>query len=202
MIHYIKGKITEKYQGLVVIESGGIGYELNVPLTSGFYMADASETVTAYTYMAVREDDISLYGFDDRESLRVFRILTTVSGVGSKAALAILSVLSVPEIKRAIVMAEPEVLAKAQGVGKKTAQRIVVDLKDKFADEVGAEADQAGEPVRTAGSMQNAEDTVEALMSLGYSKSEASAAVRKVGAEDMESPEKALKAALRQLATI
>lgn len=202
MIHYIKGKITEKSQGMVVVECGGIGYELNVPLTSGFYVADPGETVTAYTYMAVREDDISLFGFDDRESLRVFRILTTVSGVGSKAALAILSALSVAEIKRAIVMSEPEVLAKAQGVGKKTAQRIVVDLKDKFADEVGADAEQSGEPVRTAGSMQNAEDTVEALIALGYSKSEASAAVRKVGAKDMESAEKALRAALKQLATI
>ena len=98
MINYIKGKITNIYEGLLIIERNGIGYELNVPASSPLYIADRDEEITVFTYMAVKEDDISLYGFHDRESLRIFRMLITVSGVGAKAGTAILSALTTDEI--------------------------------------------------------------------------------------------------------
>ena len=94
MIHYIKGRITETTDSGVVIERNGIGYELTVPALSAVYMAPADQEVTVYTAMIVREDDVSLYGFDDRESLKLFRLLMTVSGIGAKAAVAVLSALS------------------------------------------------------------------------------------------------------------
>lgn len=104
MLHYIKGVITEQQPGMVCIEnSSGVGFEVNVPDNHLHVLPGSGETVTLYTAMLVREDDISLYGFGDRETLSVFRLLLTVSGVGAKAALAILSVLNVNELKKAIL---------------------------------------------------------------------------------------------------
>ena len=99
MIHYIKGRITETTDTGVVIERNGIGYELTVPSLSAVYMAPPDQEVTVYTAMIVREDDVSLYGFDDRESLKLFRLLMTVSGIGAKAAVAVLSALSPAEVQ-------------------------------------------------------------------------------------------------------
>ena len=122
MIHYIKGVITETLPGKVVIENGGIGYEVYVPDNSAAYLTGKNELTTLYTAMIVREDDISLYGFSDTESLRMFNTLITVSGVGAKVALAILSALSVNELKQAIVFEDAASITKANGIGKKTAQ--------------------------------------------------------------------------------
>ena len=204
MFHYIKGRITDTFDGGVVIENNGIGYELIVPALSAAYMAPADKEITVYTAMVVREDDVSLYGFDDRESLSLFRLLTTVSGIGAKAAVSILSSLSPAEVQKAIVFNDPDTLSRAQGVGKKTAQRIVLELKDKLEDKVfDASSDRtaavsAGKGENPLGSISEA---VSALIALGYSKSEASEAVAACSMEDA-SAEEYIKAALKKLSRL
>lgn len=199
MLHYIKGRVADTFENGVVIENNGIGYELNVPSTSALYAALGGEAVTAYTAMIVREDNISLYGFDDRESLTVFRMLTTVSGIGAKAAIAILSALTSSEIKKAIVFNDPDTLAKAQGVGKKTAQRIVLELKDKVEASAFADGIENSEPSGGRDVLTGVTEAVSALVALGYSKSEASEAVASTGLENGADVEEYIKAALKKL---
>lgn len=204
MIHYIIGRVTETIDGGVVIESNGIGYELVMPALSAAYMASPDKEIKVYTAMTVREDDVSLYGFDDRESLSLFRLLTTVSGIGAKAAISILSSLSPAEIQKAVVFNDPDTLSRAQGVGKKTAQRIVLELKDKLEDKV-FEASGGKAAAVAAESEENPlgsiSEAVSALIALGYSKSEASEAVASCGLEDA-SAEEYIKAALKKLSRL
>ena len=124
MLHYIKGQITMHIPGGVVIENNGLGYQLFVPENSSIYLSKEGETVLAYTAMIVREDDISLYGFGDKEALSMFNKLMTISGVGAKAALSVLSSMPLDEIKKAIIFDDHITLTKANGIGKKTAQRL------------------------------------------------------------------------------
>ncbi len=194
MLHYIKGIITETAPGMVCIENQGIGFEVNVPDGSGAYLARNGEVVTLYTAMLVREDDISLYGFTDRESLAFFRVLMTVSGVGAKAALSILSALPVRELKKAILFEDVNAITKAQGVGKKIAQRVVLELKDKIdPSDTGMDA-YVPEKTITPGSAK--EEAVSALMSLGYSRTEAMSAMVGITEEGL-SAEEYIKRALR-----
>ena len=204
MIHYIKGRITETTDSGVVIERNGIGYELTVPALSAVYMAPADQEVTVYTAMIVREDDVSLYGFDDRESLKLFRLLMTVSGIGAKAAVAVLSALSPAEVQKAVVFNDPDTLARAQGMGKKTAQRIVLELKDKLEDQsfqttAGGTAAVAAEA--EDGPLEGVSEAVSALISLGYSKSEASEAIASCGLTDVTA-EEYIRAALKKLSRL
>lgn len=193
MLHYIKGTITMKFAGGVVVENNGIGYEVNVPENSPLYLTSSQETVLVYTAMMVREDDISLYGFSEQESIGLFRKLLTVSGVGAKAAMALLSAMSVGALKKAIVFEDVTTLTKANGIGKKTAQRIVLDLKEKLGTVDGLE--DAVEVLR--GDSGRTEAT-NGLMALGYSKSEAVSAIAAVGETDL-STEEYIKRALKKL---
>ena len=117
----------------IVVEAGGLGYEITVPANSSVYLAHEGEPVTVYTAMMVREDDVSLYGFGDKNELDTFRKLITVSGVGAKAAIAILSAMPLHEVHQAIILEDAKSLTRANGIGKKTAERIVLELKDKVA---------------------------------------------------------------------
>ena len=191
MIHFIQGRIVSKLPGMVVIENGGIGYEVNVPEGSPAFLKTPEEITSLYTAMIVREDDISLYGFADEESLSMFRLLMTVSGIGAKGALSILSTLSVQALKQAIVFEDVAAISKANGVGKKTAQRVVIDLKDK----VNAENLSVSDVSRISRG-SNKDQAVQALIALGYSRSEAMAAM--VGITDSElSVQEYIKAALK-----
>jgi Holliday junction DNA helicase RuvA len=184
MFHYIKGNVTMKFDGGVVIEAGGIGYEVFVPDNSSLYLADAKETVLVYTAMIVREDDVSIYGFHDREALDLFRKLMTVNGVGAKAALAILSSMPVGEIKKAIVFDDAAALTKANGIGKKIAQRITLELKEKLGA-VGGLAEAAEKAVAESGKTEAAGG----LISLGYSRSEAMSALAGIPDEGLTTEE-------------
>ncbi|NCB41649.1 MAG: Holliday junction branch migration protein RuvA [Clostridia bacterium] len=194
MIHYVKGKLTEILPGLAVIESGGVGYEIFVPENSSVYLARPGDEFRLYTAMIVREDDISLYGFPDKDSLFMFRKLMTVSGVGAKAALAVLSAMPFADLRRAIAFEDVVKLTTANGIGKKTAQRIVLELKDKIG------AFDAIKPlsVETEVVPGSAKDeAVAALISLGYSKSEAMMAM--IGITDTDlTAEGYIKKALKQ----
>lgn len=193
MIYYIKGKVTYKLEQSVVIEnSSGMGFEVHVPAGSRLYLADQEEEVTCYTEMTVREGDMSLYGFDDRTGLELFKTLVTVNGVGAKAALAILSAMSAAELKHSILCGDAVMLTRANGVGKKTAQRIVLELKDKLGHLERDEAGNGGtsEPAdeKHDGTASARAEAVDALVALGYSAAEAHAALSGVtgGAYDTE----------------
>lgn len=193
MLHYIKGKITAALPGMVAIENNGIGYEVFVPDNSTAYLAGPEEEVRLFTAMIVREDDISLYGFTEKDSLALFRKLMSVSGVGAKAALAILSSMPLGEVLRAIAFEDVSTLTRANGIGKKTAQRIVLELKDK----VGL-FDAKLLPSETNAVTENArEEAVAALITLGYSKSEAMSAMVGITESDLTA-EEYIKRALRQ----
>ncbi|HVI41591.1 MAG TPA: Holliday junction branch migration protein RuvA [Anaerovoracaceae bacterium] len=191
MFHYIKGNVTMKFEGGVVIEANGIGYEVFVPDNSSVYLADSKETILIYTVMIVREDDVSIYGFHDKEAMDLFRKLMTVNGVGAKAAMAILSSMPIGEIKKAIVFDDAVTLTKANGIGKKIAQRITLELKDKLGA-VGGLAEAAEMVVSDSGKAE----AINGLISLGYSRSEAVSSLAGI-TEDNLSAEEYIKRALK-----
>lgn len=199
MYEYIKGKYIGINKDYVIIENNGIGYKI---FTSGATMAEmpkVSEEVQLYIEQIVREDFIGLYGFKDREELEMFKLLISISGVGAKAALSLLSISRINNLKYAIIMEDDKHLCRAPGIGKKTAGRIILELKDKIkTDEVseGVDIQQGFEDM--APSNANAiGEALGALLSLGYSEKEAESALKKVNRE--ETVENIIKECLRVL---
>lgn len=197
MLHFIKGTLAMHFVGGVVIETGGLGYEVYIPENSSVYLAKEGQHVMVFTAMIVREDDISIYGFADKESLQLFRKLMTVNGVGAKAALSILSTLPVMELKKAIVFEDAGVLTKANGIGKKTAQRIVLELKDKLDATEAITGNVSGVDISNSNPNEKSE-AVNALISLGYSKSEAVEAIAGIEENNL-AVEDYIKRALKRL---
>ena len=197
MIRFIKGIFHPGLSGTVLIENAsGIGFEIAIPANSSLYKNIEGEQVKVFTSMIVKEDDISLYGFSDRESLDLFELLITVNGVGAKAGMAIMSVLPPAELKRAIGCGDAKAISAANGVGKKTAERIILELKDKvgtFAEDV---PQAASETYGAAGDARS--EAAAALMALGYSRNEATDAVGKVKEEELTC-EDYIKHALKHL---
>lgn len=187
MIHYIKGYITDTMPGAVAIENNGLAFYVNVPDNSYAFVAPQNEQIVLYTSMIVREDDISLYGFTDKASLALFKLLLTVSGIGAKAALAILSVGSAASIKQAICFEDVDTIQLANGVGKKTAQRVVLELKDKIEknEELMKLTTETVSPSLNTDDKEKAA-AVSALMALGYSKTEAMTALIGINAKSTE----------------
>lgn len=202
MISYIKGPLAEKYEDSVVVEAGGIGYRIFVPSSVLSELPRPGENVKIYTYFSVREDSVSLYGFMSRQDMEMFRQLIGVNGVGPKSALGILSALKPDVLRLAVISGDVKVISKAPGVGNKTAQRIILDLKDKIKAEdiLYGESDTYAGPAEISGVGEVGKETVEALTALGYSASEAASAVRKVTITESMKAEDVLKAALRHLA--
>lgn len=157
MIYRLSGKIIEKHPNSVVIDVCGVGYEASVSLSTYSLLPDLNEATILYTHMAVREDGVFLYGFATIDEKKLFQLLTTVSGIGPKLAIKILSGMGLEELKSAIGSSDYTALASVSGVGKKTAERIVVELKDKFDGDVFT---------GVAGGV--GQDVVSALMNLGY----------------------------------
>ena len=193
MIHYIKGTLAIKLDTGIVVEAAGIGYDISVPGNSSLYLRSEGDEVICYTAMIVREDDVSLYGFADRESLELFRLLITVSGVGAKAAMAVLSALTSSQLRQAIAFEDDKAIATANGVGKKTAQRIVLELKDKIsADSVPVSEQQTVSAV----SDDARAEAVNGLIALGYSRAEA---VNALAGTEAVTAEEYIKKALKNL---
>lgn len=196
MIYCLTGKIIKKTLDSVVISCGGVGYFVQIPATTGEALPPAGKEGTVYTIMNVTENDVSLYGFATEEQRDCFKMLTAVTGVGPKAGLAILSIMTPEKIALAASSGDHKAFTKAAGVGPKLAQRITLELKDKvgkgLAEGVGLEDVAAA---RVAGSAPQA---IAALVSLGYGQSEAAAAVAKL---DTSLPvEELIKLALRGMA--
>lgn len=180
MYHHFHGELTHLEAGSAVIDCNGVGYLLSVSMqTAGKISSRVNQKVLLYSYLQVREDAMELYGFADKEELRAFKLLISVSGVGPKAALAILSVLSVEQFARAVASSDSKALSQAPGVGGKTAARIVLELKDK----IGVEISSVTEGTPIVPSMQenaNTSEALNALLVLGFSRPLAAQVLREV----------------------
>ena len=208
MIAYIYGTLLDKLETSVVIDTGGVGYEVFVPSNSHVWLKGKGDEIVLHTAQIFKEDDVSLYGFEDRASLRLFRMLLTVSGVGAKAAMAVLSALTVDEAVRAIAFEDAVMITRAQGIGKKSAERIVLELKDKVTDAFsGITGFRGGLPAGAIGGASGESgggpadivtESISVLMSLGISRSEASQAVMNVK-DEYDTVEDCVRLALKGL---
>ena len=200
MIAYIKGELVYTAPDRVVVETGGIGYNILVPQSVLQEMPAVGQTVKLYTHFAVREDAMQLFGFLTRDDLEVYRLLLGVNGVGPKAALAILSTMNADDLRFAVLSGDDKAIAKAPGLGKKTAQKVILELKDKFSLEDAFEKKSSHTAAAAAGNGNGAiGEAVEALTALGYSASEAMKTVRAVeGASEMD-VETLIKEALKSM---
>lgn len=204
MISYIKGEIVYNDAEGVIIENNGIGYRVIVPAFSAQKLCSQRGEVIVHTYMSVREDGITLFGFSSVEERSLYEKLISVSGIGPKAAVSILGVLTPSQLITAIVSADSAAIARAPGIGKKTAQRVILDLKDKIGNDDVADIfdGNGGEAVsETAAAGDDRSEAVEALVALGYSRSEAVNAVSRVYNEGMD-VQKILSASLRELSRL
>ncbi len=179
MLSFIKGEAVEFGENIVVIDNGGIGYELTVSNVTVEKIKNGSRFVCLQCYMAVREDGISLYGFLTKEEKNMFLKLITISGVGPKAAIGILSGMEVYDLMRVIMASDIKALSKLKGVGKKTAERIVLELRG----EIDAESREIMESAKAVGEEETLDadsaDAISALRSLGFTQTEAAEAVKK-----------------------
>lgn len=184
MIRHITGKYLFYEKGSIVVETqGGIGFRIHVADTSPVLNAREGDVVQLYTYMQVKDDGMSLFGFNDRDALTLFEQLLTVNGVGPKAGLAIMSIGTVNQIKAFIMHKDAKSIAKAQGVGKKTAERVILELADKVSAVPIQDAEIAAELAVLFSDERN--NAVVALTTLGYSKAEAEEAIGHVPEDDL-----------------
>lgn len=204
MIAYIKGEVAWIEEERIVLESGNIGYNIMMPASSFDTQDLVGKEVKIYTHLNVREDAMQLYGFLNLDELKTFRLLLGVNGIGPKAAIGILSGLTTDELRFAVFSDDVKTISKAPGIGKKTAQKLILELKDKIDLEEVFETKQ--EHVReTEGKMESKEenaakkDAVDALTALGYSSTEALRAVRQTGVTQDMDVETILKLALKNM---
>lgn len=198
MYYYIKGKLAVKGDNFIVIETAGIGYKIYTSLTSIEKSPQPGGDVTFYTYLNVREDAMELYGFAAEEERKMFLLLISVSGVGPKAALALLSVATPEKLAAAIVTGDEKLLTKASGVGPKAAKRVILDLKDKI-DNTALGIDEDGVVVSATDEIieNSRAEAVSALVVLGYSAQDAKNVLLKL--DDTLPTEELIKKALAQL---
>lgn len=204
MISYIKGPLIEKMEDAVVVEAGSIGYHIFVPTSTLEALPAIGEEVKIFTYFQVREDAMVLFGFLNRQDLEIFRRLLGVNGVGPKSALGVLSSLRPEEFRMAVISSDAKLISRAPGIGSKTAQRIILDLKDKIsAEDILLSVSDMPAAAGDFGAVgEVGREAIEALTALGYSGSEAARAVKKVTVTDKMTAEDVLKGALKHLAFI
>ncbi|MDO5132391.1 MAG: Holliday junction branch migration protein RuvA [Eubacteriales bacterium] len=211
MIAFLSGNLESLQEDAAVIDVGGVGYEVNVSseVLSGLSAIGVGNTVRLYTYTYIREDTLALYGFLSRDDLSLFKLLITVSGIGPKGGLSLLSTLSAEDLRFSILTGDARTIARAPGIGRKTAERVILDLRDKVSS-ASASKDDEGFGTLAAGDLRGqlsgseaqaqpspAADAVEALVALGYQRAEAARAVKKCG--EKEDTEAILREALRFL---
>ena len=202
MIAFIQGELCDAGQDTIVVACHGICYEIQIPVSVAQVLPDPGNVVKIYTYTYVREDALGLFGFLTKDDLKIFKLLITVNGVGPKAALAILSAMTADELRFAILAEDAKAIAKAPGIGPKTAKRMIIELKDKLNLESMIEGHGDAEmslsdPGDAAANVRD--EVIMALTALGYGNTEAVRAVRAVsGADEMDS-ETLLKQALKKI---
>ena len=198
MYSYITGKVIASDEGHIILENNGIGYSIFVPNNELYYNIGGSEDIRIWTYLSVSQDALSLYGFLSKEECDIFKMLITVSGIGPKGALGILGNMSVNELILAIMQEDAKLIAQSPGIGKKTAGKLILELKDKIKNEDIAMFDN-GSDINMANIREDdpRSEAVEALVALGYSRSEAVSATKNA-LPDM-TVEEILKEALKKL---
>ncbi len=203
MFYYISGRLAALEPAFAVVDAGGVGYKMTISQNTYSAMpphrsVTEMPTVKLYSYMAVREDDVELFGFISQEELAAFKMLITVSGVGPKAAISILSQLSPSKLAVAICTDDKKAIAQSNGIGPKTAARIILELKDKLKNTVIEDSDDSDTPAVSLASGSKLSDAQDALAVLGYTKSEALAALRGIDLSTLELDE-IIKLALKKL---
>lgn len=196
MISYIKGKLEAKNLDSVTIDVGGIGYKIFMSVNSMDRLGEAGTDVKVYTYMKVREDDISLYGFCSNEELKMFEQLLGVSGVGAKSALSILANISPSSFALAIITGDINTLKGLPGIGAKSAQRMVLELKDKLKTQEAIQTEAV--PMQISVKNDKAKDAIDALQVLGYSRRDIESVISKINTEEL-SVEDIIKQGLKYL---
>lgn len=204
MFSYIKGELAEITEDSIVVEAGGIGYGIAVPGALLDSLPPVGTQVKVYTHLYVKDDLVALYGFFTKEDLRIFRLLLGVSGIGPKGALGILSAIPPDELRFAVLSGDVKSISRAPGIGTKTAQRLIIELKDRLdiqeAFEIQAAHEATGAVSGRKGSDEDQRsEAVQALAALGYSLSDATRAVRKVENAKELSAEEIIKEALKNL---
>ncbi len=201
MYAFIEGQVVEKTNNTLVLLAGGVGYLLNCSMSTIAAAPKTGDVMRCHTWLSVREDAMELFGFASKEEKQLFLLLTGVTGVGPKMALALLSTLSASDLRLAIIMEDDKTLARAPGVGKKIAQRITLELKDKLSQfEVsGGSAASAPAAAVTPAAADNFAQAMAALTGLGYTPAEARDALQKVGNKEAPADE-LLRLALRSMA--
>lgn len=204
MISYIRGILEAKEEGSIVVDHQGMGYQILVPASVLDILPDTGTEVKVYTYLHVREDLMQLFGFQSRDDRELFKMLITVSGIGPKGGLGLLGMLSSDEIRFAILSDDAKTIAKAPGIGAKTARKLILELKDKMelTEVVEGALDRGGSAAGTGKvsvSGQMVTDAVEALTALGYSSTEAMKAVKGVPMSEDMTVEMLLKQSLKYL---
>ena len=200
MFYYLSGALAHREAGIAVIDCGGVGYKLTVSqntLTALDRPAPRRDKVKLYTYMAVREDDVELFGFYTEEELATFKLLLTVSGIGPKAAMGVLSAFTPDGLARAVTTEDTKAIARANGIGAKGAARIVLELKDKLSYTDTADAAPIQSSAAAPKKSSHLTEAAEALIALGYSRAEVNAVLAKLHTDGMESGE-IIRAALAQ----
>lgn len=196
MISYIKGNLETKNIDSIVVDVGGIGYKIYMSATSIDRIGEINNTVKVYTYMRVREDDVSLFGFCTNEELKMFEQLIGVSGIGAKVALTILSNISPSSFALAIISGDVNVLKGLPGIGTKTAQRMILELKDKMDTQNAIETENM--PIKNIVKDDKKRDAIEALQVLGYARKDIELAISKLDTQDM-TVEEIIKQGLKYL---
>ncbi len=198
MYAFISGRVAEKGSGEIVLEASGVGYSLQCSMTTLSQAPSIGETMRCYTYLSVREDALELFGFATKEEKAMFLQLVSVSGIGPRTALGVLGSMPLKDLHLAILTGDLNALSRAPGVGKKTAQRIALELKDQISQEalIGLPPEKAsGAPVRD----DALTEALQALQSLGYTPVEASRALQAVRGKSDKADE-LIKLALRSMA--
>lgn len=202
MIAYLKGTVTEVDKESVILECRDIGYRVFMPASALERMGKTGEELTVHTYLHVKEDAMQLYGFLRKGDLAAFRLLLGVNGVGPKAAMGILSCFSWEDLSFAVLSDDAAAIAKAPGIGKKTAQKVILELKDKMSLQEAFEQKISGGDSPGTGNTEPAavQEAAEALEALGYGRQEAWKALRQVPGSSGMNVEELLRAALKQMA--
>lgn len=200
MYSYIKGELVEILDDVIVVEAGQIGYNIHIPASMIDNFTGTGQEVKIYTYLQVKEDDMQLYGFLTRDDLNIFKLLLGVNGIGPKGALAVLSVMTPDDLRFAVLGEDAKSIAKAPGIGNKTAQRVILELKDKISleDAFASKTEHIAEQQSITSTVKN--EAVQALTALGYSSSEALKAINGVELTEDITVEDVLKQALKQMA--
>ena len=200
MYSYIKGTLAEIADGYIVIDNHGIGYQIQTSANSIDELPPLGAEVKIYTYLHVKEDGMALFGFPAKETLKIFQLLLRVNGIGPKGALGILAALSVEELRFAVLAGDVKAISKAPGIGAKSAQRIILELKDKLnIEDLYTETQTEPKSAPEKGDSARNE-AVQALVALGYSSSEALSAITKADVSQKADVEDILKAALKAMA--